>query len=63
MSYHSNIFTNKEFRKFFTAEELHRLQLVHIGPPCKLKGMAKRKGDTIKVFTSDFVATVVLKNG
>jgi hypothetical protein len=61
MSYHSTVFSNKEIRKHFTRDMLHRLQLVHIeGKSAKFKGV-KWEGNKVKVFGSDFVATLVLK--
>jgi len=62
MSYHSTVFTNKEIRKHFTREMLHRLQLVSIsGKPARARGV-KWDGYKVTVFGSDFVAKLVLKD-
>jgi hypothetical protein len=63
MSYHSTVFTNKEIRKHFSREMLHRLQLVSIiGKPAKTKNQVKWDGDKVTVFGSDFVAKLILKD-
>ena len=62
VSYHSTVFTNKEIRKHFTREMLHRLQLVSIsGKPARARGL-KWDGDKVTVFGSDFVAKLILKD-
>ena len=64
MSYHSTIFTNKEFRKLFSEEELRNMQLISIrGKPAKTKGKVRKNRDgTLTVFGSDFVAKVAIKD-
>lgn len=60
MSYHGTIFSNKEFRKHFSKEELLRLQLINIvGKPARRRGISRR-GNVFTVFGPDFVAKVAL---
>ena len=61
MSYHATVFENKDFRKYFSRDQLERLQLIHIkGRPAKKKNIVEWKGNFATVFGSNFVAKVAL---
>lgn len=61
MSYHSTLFNEKEFRKYFTKKELEAMVLINIkGKPARKRGIEERDGVFI-VYGSSFVARVAKK--